>query len=435
VDIPAMFITCLIIAIFLASARNAHRSKWLIMLLGLLFYFGLRSKEVVLCATLVAVDLGLDEDGRLQVKLLGKRLVYLAGGLAAGIAIFILLNTIFLHDPLFGLRWSDYTELRGEYQNYQLGSSAYNWFTSPLTDTSLILLVFLLFIGSGIKAAADPELKFCHRLVWLVPLAMVAFLAFGVGSQWGMPFRYLLPPLAIMTSLGVQFLNFDWPATWRARAILATIFAAGMLLFLAVRLLIKHSMAARGWDVGLYLESVFFPIVLAGILAFLILLNRPSTRWSVVISVLIISILTSSLASNLRSMFIARPNQKQTELVFYPLSAFASDITVVPGMQLYIASNTWSSVDQYWIAKNHEEIAYLFNVYFDAGLSRDQVTSPEDGDISSDILQTRYNYVLMQTQAWEQIEGNAAVLAKVQQSYEVFLEPRGLLVLLRARNP
>jgi hypothetical protein len=434
VDIPAMFVASLIILVFLVSARQAHRSKWLIMLLGLLFYFGLRAKEVVACTFLLAIDLALDND-RFDGKLLAKRLGYLACGAAAGIVIFIVMNTIFLHDPLFGLRWSDYQEFLGQYGGYQLGSSASNWFTAPLTDTSLTLLILLLFTASGIRAAANPEFRLHQRLVWLVPLAMIALLAFGVGSQWALPFRYLLPPLAIMVSLGVQILDFEWPPTWRGRAILAGIFAGGMLLYLIARLLIKHSMAAQGWDVGLYLESVFFPILLAGILAMLMLSGRLSTRRSMALSVLILAILASYLASNLRRMFIARPNQAQVALVFYPLAAFAEDVTLVPEMQIYMASDTWSSVDQWWIAKNHEEMTYLFNVYFDAGLSRDQVTSPEHGDIARDILQTRYNYVWMRTAAWEAIAGSPQLLAQVEQGYEVFTDPQGLLVLLRSRNP
>jgi hypothetical protein len=435
VDIPAMFITSLIVCTYLASARRGHSSKWLIGLLGLLYYFGFRTKEVVMCTFLLVIGLGFAEDDKFEFKLLLKRLGYLAAGAAAGIAVFLVLNSIFLHDPLFGFRWSDYQAFLADYGGVEPGTDLHNWFTAPLTGTSLALLIFLLYLISGIKAAADPEARFELRLLWLIPISMVAFLALTIGNQYGMPFRYLLPALAIMCSLGVQLLNFEWPSTLRGRAILLGVFGGGMLLFLAVRLLIKHSLPASGWDEGVYLEAVFFPLVFSLILVVFLLLKRPSNMASAGLSVMIVAILTSHLTSNFRSMFIARPNQKQIELIFYPLSAFASDIEVTPGMQIYIASDTWTSVDQWWTAKNHEEMAYLFNVYFDAGLSRDQVTSPDNGDIGSDILQTRYSYVLMRTYEWARIEQDASILTRVQQDYDMFTEPKDLLVLLRARNP
>jgi hypothetical protein len=298
----------------------------------------------------------------------------------------------------------------------------------------MILLIFLLYIISGTKLASDADIGPGSRIVWLVPISMVAFLTLAV--QWGnMPFRYLIPALAIMTGLEVQIFDFDLPATWRGRAASLGLFAVGLLLYLVVRLWIKHFVLPKGWDEGVYLEDIFFPLVIAAILAILMMVKRPSANFSIVLSVLILSVLTSLLTSNFRSMFVARPNQKQIELIFYPLSAFKSEITVTPGMRIYMASDTWSSVDQYWTAKNFEEKANLFNVYFDAGLSKGQVSSPEKTIISRDILQERYAYVFMRTYEWEQITADATVLTQVEQDYEVFTEPKGLLILLRAKSP
>lgn len=433
-DFSAMFICALIVFTYLISARKGHNSKWLIGLLGFLLYLGFRAKEVLLCTGVLVIGLGMTENNGFQLKSLFKKLGYLIGGLAVGMVLFVVLNTIFLQDPLFGWRWSDYQSYYSHYSQTPQGSSTQNWLTGGLTNTSVLLLIFLLYIISGIKTAADPENRVGGAFVWLVPVLMVAFLAFTV--QWGrLPFRYLIPPLAMMASLGVQVFKFDLPVTWRGRAALFGLFSAGMLIYLAVRMWIKHFMLPRGWQEGLFLEIVLFPIILTALLGILMALKKPSTTTSIILIVLVLAILASNLTSNFRSMFISRPNQEKAELVFYPLSAFASEITVTPGMRIYMASNTWNSVDQYWIAKNHEEKAYLFNVYFDSGLIKQQVTSPENSDISRDILLEPYDYVLMQTYQWERIRTDAKVLVQVERRYEVFTEPKGLLVLLKARNP
>jgi hypothetical protein len=434
VDFSAMFIAGLIVCVYLVSYRRGHRSWGMLVLLGFLYYLGFRAKEVVICTLLLVVGLGLAEDDKFQFKLLLKRVGYLACGAAAGMVLFIFLNAIFLHDPLFGWRLSDYQAYFAHYSQVLRGSTVQSWLTNPLTNTALILLIFLLYIISGTKAASDPEIGLGNRIVWLVPISMVAFLILSV--EWGkLPFRYLIPALALMTSLEVQIFDFDLPATRRGRAVLLGLLTAGVLLGLVARLWIKHSALPKGWDEGIYLEVVYFPLIITAILAVLMMVKRPSANFSIVLGVLILSVLTSLLSSNLRSMFIGRSNQQTTELVFYPFSAFTSEITVTPGMQVYMASDTWVSVDQLWIAKNFEEKANLFNVYFDAGLSKSQVTSPENTDISRDILQERYNYVFMRTDEWEQIAADTPVLAQVEQDYEIFSEPRGLLILLKAKGP
>ena len=435
VDFSAMFITGLILCIFLVSSWRDHRSKWLLILLGFLFCLGLWTKEVVLCTLLLVIGLGLSEEDKFHFKLLVRRLGYLAGGFAVGIVLFVFLNAVILHDPLFGWRFSDFQSYFGHYNQIPNDTRTQSWLTGPLTNTAGIFLIFILYIISGIRVATNSDIRISSRIVWLIPLAMVAFLI--LSAQWGgkLPFRYIVPALAVMTSLGVQNFNFNLPTTWRDRMTLFGLFVAGILLYVFARVWIKHSILSRGWDEGIYLEAVFFPLIILAILAILIMVKRPSAVFSIILTVLIMSVLTSQLASNFRRMFIARLNQIQTALVFYPFSAFTSVINVTSGMQIYMASDTWSSVDQYWIAKNSEEKAYLFNVYFDAGLSKTQVTSPEETIISQDILQELYTYVFMRTYEWEQIMTEPLVLSKLEQDYDVYTEPRGLLILLKAKSP
>jgi hypothetical protein len=48
VDLTAMFMVMVIVTVFLASARRQHRSKWILIILGVLFYLVFKTKETSL---------------------------------------------------------------------------------------------------------------------------------------------------------------------------------------------------------------------------------------------------------------------------------------------------------------------------------------------------------------------------------------------------
>jgi hypothetical protein len=196
VDTTAMFMVLLLVSVYLASARNEHRSIGLILLFGVLFYLAFKTKETTLAGSVLLIGFGYTSENVFNWKVLFRRLVYWVIGVAVGVIFFIILNSIFLHDPLFGLRLGDFRNFFQGYASQTLNSKKFpfpdNWYTTYFLRN--LWIPFILFLISGAKAALDPDISPKFRLIWLVPLTVIVFVTATIGNQWGLEPRFIFNP-------------------------------------------------------------------------------------------------------------------------------------------------------------------------------------------------------------------------------------------------
>jgi hypothetical protein len=439
VDITAMFMVILLTMVYILSARRVHEVDWLIALFGFLFYLAFRTKETTLSAGFLVLGFGFSGVSGFRWSNLLKRSVYLIFGVLGGVFFFAILSWIFLGDPIFGLRIED---IRIFLQTYVQGAvsaekapSIDNWYSAFLFAD--LLIPFSLYLISGLKASADPETGPELRLVWLVPLAEILFVIVTIGNQWGYNSRFVFPILPCICLLGPQFLNlhFSTLATRKERVSAIVLVASGLALIVFARLIVRYLAPRIGWDIGVYLAVVFIPVFLTIILGLAIYWKRISVRESFIISVLLIAILTIPLVHNFKVMVRDHPNLEKSQEIFYPFSAFSGQIHFTPAMLLYIQNNVWDLMGESEYAKDRNEIAAIFNVYFDASSTKENfVLSGNPSSIPSDLLANPYTDALISFAEWQRIAADPQIKSLLEQKYQAYFENKQVLVLLKAKT-
>jgi hypothetical protein len=96
-------------------------------------------------------------------------------------------------------------------------------------------------------------------------------------------------------------------------------------------------------------------------------------------------------------------------------------------MRLATSTTVWNSV----LTKNIDELKNLFNVYFDAGTTRESFIFIDDFDqMLSQATSQEFNYILITTQEWNHVLSQASLAAEIQESYRILTEDRKWYVLL-----
>ncbi len=435
VDMAAMMMVALLVALLVVSARRDHRSVSLLIALGFVFFLAFKTKESTLPAGLVLFGLGMSSAKPFDWRLLLKRLGYVLMGILLGMIFLIALNAIILHDPLFGFRPADIQAFIRSYVSNTINArktpGSDNWYTAYLFTG--LLVPFILYLVSAAKAAREDDTYPGSRLVWLVPLAVIVFITATVNSQWGFEPRYIYTAIPLICLLAPQFLDMNLARASsnieRLRPLI--ILFGGLVIILLARLAIRFLLPGLVWDLGSFLEIIFIPILLSTILALSIYWKSPSLAGSMLITVLIIGIITIPMADNAKIVFIKRPNQVASQKLFYPFSALQDRIHYSPSMRMYVSLDTWNEVDMSGFVKDRTELSSLFNLYFSANSDKTNFTlSIQQVNIPSDLLSASYDYALLSHAEWKTITRTGDLVSQLKQDYQVYLDEKNMVVLL-----
>ena len=426
VDISAMAMEMVVIALYLFSIRAGKRRKWWLAALGFAFFLAFKTKETTLPVGVVFLGLGLVDGNRLDLRSFWKNFRFVMVGLAVGVVFFILLNAINLGDPLFGFKPANVQQLSSSLVS-EADKGSDNWYTSFVLPQ--MALLFLLFIASAFKSYG--RLNFEYKLLWFIPLGLVVLLSLSEArGGLGIRDRYMLPALPVFCLLAPQFLDFEIPYSFREKLKFAIYLLAGVLVFY----ILHKGIVALSIHVQKNYEDfvfiVIFPIVLSILLAVIFFFNRYSTRTVLIPLLCILGMTFQPTFQNLKNLFVSRPVKQQFENKYYPLSAFAGQIHFSDSMKMYVSTDIPPRLGM--LSLNVDEMLSMFNVYYDANAVRQNfIYSKSSHPIFTDIIQQNFDYVLLTAQDWAQIEATPAGLAKVKNTYQVLQEPTGRLILLK----
>jgi len=433
VDLAAMLMVVLLVLIYLLSARRQHRSWWLIALFGFFLYLAFRTKETCLAASILVFGFGFTEQDQFNWNVFVKNLFILLGGFLAGLVFFAVCMWIFVGDPLFGLRISEFRDYLASYAINQVGGQQQtglaNWFTSYFFAG--LLLPFVLYIISGLKVT---NVNITRRFLWSFPMAGIIFVSATVGNRWGIQGRYVYTVLPVICLLWPQSLDFHFPRDQRNRNVAGLLFCGGMAAIVGIHLLMRAFLPRLGWDMLTFLNVVFYPLLLVCILLIYFFSAKPGLKTSIVICLLVISALVSPLASNFRVVFISEKIKESADFVFYPFSAFSKQIVFTPQMRMYVSTDTWNAIGDSFYPKNIDKVISIFNDYFDAFSTRDNFTYTSFIiDDPPAILNSKYTYILLAKADWRILANDPGATSLIKQNYRVFFDPRMIIVLLKAR--
>ena len=435
VDFTAMTMITAFFLIYLLSVNQGHRNPWLVGALGFVLYLAFKTKETTLPGAVLLIGLGWADGDPFDFRRLLKNALWVLCGGLGGVVFFGMLSWIFMGDPFFGLRLSEWREFLDTYAVY---SSRVLETMNALGDGNLddwykgywfefTLLPFLFYLISGIKL--DRKVSVARKLLWLVPLAYTLLLMVTINNRLGYEIRFGLPVLPVLAILGPQFIKIQWPAARHEQRRLLLFAAIGLAVAVGIRLILRIVVPARGLDLGSVVILMYYPVLISILFASLILF-RGKIAWHVVNAVILISLMVSPVTSNLRTMFILRENQARFTETILPLVEFEDRIEFHPNTEFYI---TYAVFHQHElkIGKNIDELVALFNVFFDTDAGRENFTyldAPQD--IAGDLLSGSYDYALITMADWIAMQEPENKLAQVKANYEIVFGSGGDFVLL-----
>jgi hypothetical protein len=388
----------LFLGVYRISAHTNHRNSVLLALMGLLFFLAFKTKETTIFSGIVLLGIGLHDGREFKWKLLINNGLRVLMGVGLGMLLFIIMNSIYLRDPFFGLLPSYFAGFARNYSNTTVFNvNPENWFTSYLTTT--ILGAFLFYVLSGVKAREE-NLPAGLKLIWAVPLLLVAFLTLTeIRSTWGLVPRYFIPAIPIICFLAPQFIDYE-PKTLREWGILGI--GAVVLAGLAVAMsnLLQVFVAGINWNYSNFLKTIIAPIALSGILL-LIFLNRRLTLASFFLFLsLFIMFNYDSLITNERQLVVTKDAQVIFEDRMQPFSTFQQQLEVSPEMRLLVSSEIAARLQ----VKDRVELLNLFNYYFYANTRRENYKiAPDIEALSNELSSTPYQYALVTVSEWNAV--------------------------------
>jgi hypothetical protein len=435
VDFTAMTMVTAFFLIYLLSVNQSYRNPWLVGALGFVLYLAFKTKETTLPAAVLLIGLGWADDNSFDIRRLLKNALWVLCGGVGGVLFFGVLSWIFLGDPFFGLRISEWREFLGTYAVY---SSRVLETMNALGDGNLddwykgywfefTLLPFLFYLISGIKLGRKVSLA--RKVLWLVPLTYTLFLMISINNRLGYEIRFGLPVLPALAILGPQFIDIQWPQSRREQHRLLLYAGVGLAVAVGIRLVLRLIIPARGLDLGSVVTLMYYPILVTILFASLFLF-RGKLAWQVVNALILISLMISPVASNFRTMFILRENQARFNEAILPLVAFEDEIDFTRETTFYM---TYAVFHQHElkIGKNIDELVALFNVYFDVNATRENFTyvdAPED--IAGDLLSGSYHYAIITMEDWIAMQEPEDQLVRVKAMYDIVFGSGGDFVLL-----
>jgi hypothetical protein len=434
VDLAAMGMVAGLILIYLFSARRNHRSRWLIALFGFFLYLAFRTKETCLPAGILVCGFGFTEQDQFNGLAFAKNLLIVLGGFLVGAVFFAICMLIFVGDPFFGLRLSEFRDYLASYAipeevGSQQQNSLANWFNGYFFDA--LLVPFVLYILSGLKTS---HLNGTRRWVWTLPLTIILFVTVTIGNRWGIVGRFVLPAIPAICLLWPQSLDLHFPRDQRNRNSAGLLICGGLVAIFGIRLLMRVILPKLGWDTLTFLNVVLYPILLVGILGIYFIFTKPGLKSSIILSLLVLALLVSPIISNFNAVFINGYNQTTAQEIFYPFSSFSKQIVFTSQMRMYISTDTWHAVGNPYYTKSTDKVLDIFNDYFDAASTRVNFsyTSFKLDDAAA-LLSSQYTYILLSRADWRILANDPSAVSLVKQNYQVFFDPKMILVLLKAR--
>jgi hypothetical protein len=325
------------------------------------------------------------EDGKLDLRLFLRRMLYVLIGILAGILLFAVLNGIFLKDALFGLRPSDYFSFSKSYVEGNIeedSKNLVNWFTDYLFES--IPYLFVAYLLSGARRLGSLTRQ--ERIPWLVPLAFVAILSAIIGfSKWGVVPRHIFPVLPLIAAFAPQLIMHDKldkkkDLLWLGVSLLLT--AAALL---AGRFFLMKASLASPYNYPEYLSSSIYPIALLGLIALVFLMNRYSFK-TIFLPLLVFGIfIRYPLTLNANTFFTLQPNVNKMNERLQAFRPFEKEFAAADPGSILVFERALYRLNH---SSRYAEFIGLYNMYFDRRLTTKNVTMTTLDDYTPELITT-----------------------------------------------
>ena len=422
VDTTAMLMMLSLAAVYIKSARKNHSNFWLLILFGVFFFMSLRTKEVAIVAAILIIGFGLMGDTSINSRKLIKNSLYIAIGMVIAALLYVAINAIVLDTPFFGFRPADINAYIESWSTI-IGSSG----GGGVTFDSLLMaktgFLFVLYVSAGLILRR--WLPKNIRLLWIIPLALVAILIlFSTREKWVIVSRGFTPGFAIICILASQVVLIDGlrRATLGRDAAMALVTLSGIGVLGGIGLATKGDLPFE-----VYFYAVYGPIVFSLILTILFL-SRGRRKSGIAIVLLLLSINIYQIRLNLLDV-ANKPELLRYNYRFQPILAFEEEIRDNDGLDMYVSSAVLPSLA---IGRNRDELSALVNIALDIRTDRDNyVIGMLDEEFVSELEVGEYSPILITTSDWDWLRTAPQDRPEWRSRYTASIEPSNRFILLQ----
>ena len=439
-DLTAMMIITLIFFFYLVAYQTEFSNQWLIGLLGFLIFLAFKSKESAILCSYIVLGFGFSNSGNFNFQKILRKIPFLLLGFLLGGLFFILLNTIIVKDPFWGIRISDFSGyFAGIDSHVRWGDISKNYFNNEILIT--LLIPFILYIISGIQNN-NKKFPASLKLFWFYPLILVIFftllMIFSSGYKILVSDRLFFPAIPILCVLGSQVIQFEMVKTFRDWRYIGLIFIIGFLISISIYYIVIFTIPITKYKYTEVTQNIIQPLFLSFFLISLFWKKPIKIQQLTVPVICLIVLLFHPTLLNFQSFFVDRPNSQRANQIFYPFSAFSDQIIYFPNMKFYISSNI--NKEQQMLLKRADEVSSIFNIYFSEDSSVENFINPIIYNIKKgelfylDPLESlpamNYDYALITSNDWSRIKDNAQLFALISNNYELIFDDQVVIGLL-----
>jgi hypothetical protein len=426
VDLTATMMVMIYLLVFVYFIRK-NDAKWVIILLGAIFFWAFKTKEFAVILLLTLPVLGFDEDNAFSWKKVLASLGYFLLGVLAAAAAFILVNTIVLGDPLFGIKLSDWIQFRATIASISSIRPDPESYLQELI-WPVYFLSFTLYLLSFAKLQSKLSIR--EKVIWLMPLVyLVMMILLMVKSGWRVDGRYLYPVVGLIATLATQFFKFNLPHGKKATIIYFIELLVGVAIIFLVRFLLYRISASLGMTITdlvmNYAVDLFFLALLLAALTTPERTSLTSILMIVLIGLNVFFSLSMNLKGALRGDIRNRVNNR-----FAALALPRDILDLCPETSVEISSGL---LDEMSIHPDPYEAAGVINVFLDTRLPIESFSfMAEDEPIEISLSQASADYLMMTSGEWDvMMEANPNLsfeqyqLVQEENDWVVIMENRG----------
>ena len=424
VDTTAMLMMLSLVAIYIKSARKNHSNPWLLGLFGVLFFMSLRTKEVTIVAAILILGFGLMSDKPINSRMSIKNTLYIAVGMVIAALINVAINAVVLDTPFFGFRPAD---INAYIETWSAIIGSVSSKVGGLTFDSLLMaemgFLFVLYVSAGLILRR--RLPKNIRLLWIIPLALVAFLIlFSTREEWVIVSRGFTSGFAIICILGSQIVLIDI----LRRASLGSDAVVALVTLVAIGVLSGIGLATKGdLPFKVYFYAAYRPLAFSLILSILFL-SHERRKSGIAIVLLLMSINVYQIRLNLLDV-ANKPELLRYNYRFQPILAFEEKIRNHDGLPMYVSSAVMHSLT---IGRNRDELSALVNIALDIRTEQvDYVIGTPDDEFVSDLEVSKYSHILITTSDWDWLRTAPQDRPEWRSRYTEFTEPSNRIILLQ----
>lgn len=362
-DYTSMLLCSIFIFLYIHARKNP---KIMFILLGLLFFFSIKTKEMGLCLVVFLFDKKLYANP-FKIKSVIKYALFFLSGIVIGILLLALNDHFLLNDFLFSLRISNWQTLFSFNLRQRELYDLIDLFGALVRSGIFYLLLFTIYILYNLKKSGEFDTPL--HFLWIYIITFLAFhLATTIGGSLIIVIRYfvvLAPALAILCAHIISLIEDAIEKKMLLKLLLYTV------LCLAVSGCLSFAAGRLGWETDQFLERIFLPMLtLLSLLFFFQEKAWIKSMQAGLLGLMLLSLLPSKLTA-----LHHRDIEHSFERRIHPFTENMDALAYSPRMDLFISSNLYDCYEI--MGRDQESNIWLYALLFRQDVDPDQCSYDE----------------------------------------------------------